>query len=187
MAKKTKVNRRQMLDIISNVIQSKYISSDQQYMVESNTKGRKGSMKCQINTNKEETLLCQFDLGGKNHNLFPYYNQKVSGMVSMCDYILFVENDREVFAFSIDLKDTNNSPKQQTLVAQTFAEFIVNRIKAVIGDNNFPKPVKYRQIGIKTTCDKMTTKGYANQAYDAEGYLVLPDYRHFYTRLLMDL
>jgi hypothetical protein len=187
MAKKTNVNRRQMLDIISNVIQRKHISIDQQYMVEATTKGRKGSMKCQIDTNKEETLLCKFDQGGKNHILFPYYNPNVSGMISMCDYILFVEDDREVFAFSIDLKDTNNSPKQQTYIAQTFVEFIINRIKAVIGENNFPKPVRYRQIGIKTTCDKMTTKGYEGLSYDEDNYLVIPDCHHFYTRLYMDL
>lgn len=185
MAKKSKANTRQMLDVISGVVINKHIPSDQTRMVEHNTGGRKGSVQCQIDKGKEEILLCRFDQRSKNYQLFPYF-QQVEGMVSMCDYILFVEDDKNLFAFSIDLKDTADSPKPQTIYARTFAEFIVNRIRAVWGMKNFPKPVEYRQVGIKTTCDKMTTMGYARLAYDADGYLVLPDYHHFYTRLLMD-
>ena len=175
-----------MLDIIRSVVKDKYVPANQHHMVETNTGGRLGSMQCQIDTHHEETLLCKFDQGGENCQLFPYF-QEVDGMVSMCDYILFVEDRDELFAFSVDLKDTVNSPKQQTLIAKSFAEFIVNRVKTVFGKEAFHKPVSYRQIGAKSTCDKMTTKGYENQAYDDDGYLVLPDYHHFYTRLLMDL
>ena len=175
-----------MLDIIRSVVKSKYIPADQTCMVENNSGGKKGNMKCQIDTYKEEVLLCRFDQGSNNYLLFPYFQQS-EGMVSMCDYIMFVEDNKKLFAFSIDLKDSTNGPKQQTIYAQTFAEFIVNRIRAVFGEADFPKPVEYRQVGIKTTCDKMTTMGYARLAYDSDGYLVLPDYHHFYTRQLMDI
>ena len=154
-------------------------------MVEQNTGGKKGSMKCQIDTDKEEVLLCRFDQGSTNYQLFPYFQQR-EGMVSMCDYIMFVEDDKQLFAFTIDLKDSANGPQKQTSYARTFAEFIVNRVKAVFGEANFPKPVEYRQIGIKTTCGKMTTKGYTHLAYNSDGYLVLPDYHHFFTRQLME-
>lgn len=186
MAKKNRVDCHQMLDIISSVLEAQYISVDQNFMVETNTGGKCGSMQCQIDTKNEETLLCKFDQSGNNHKLFPYFKE-VHGMVSMCDYILFVEDNNELVAFSIDLKDTIISPKQQTLIAKTFAEFIVNRIKVILGEASFPKPVRFRQIGIKTSCDKMTTKGYEKLVYDDDDYLVLPDYHHFYTRLLMDL
>ena len=56
----------------------------------------------------------------------------------------------------------------------------------IVGEDVFSKPVRYRQIGVKTTCHKMPTMGYAKLAYDKDDYLVLPDYRHFYTRLMMD-
>lgn len=174
-----------MLDIIRSVVKNKHIPTDQTCMVENKTGGKKGSMKCQIDTDKEEVLLCRFDQGGNNYQLFPYF-QQVDGVVSMCDYILFVEDDKNLFTFSIDLKDSANGPKQQTIYAHTFAEFIINRIRAVFGATKFPKPVEYRQIGIKTTCDKMTTMGYTRLTYDNDGYLVLPDYHHFFTRLLMD-
>ena len=186
MAKKNRPNPRQMLDIIRSVVEDKYIPSDQSNMVEYKTGGRIGSMRCQIDTHHEEILLCKFDQGSKNYLLFPYFQQK-PGMVSMCDYLLFAEDDEELVVFSVDLKDTIDSPKQQTLLAKTFAEFILNRIKAVFWEEGFPKQVRYRQIGIKTTCRKMTTKGYDKLKYDKDDYLVLLDYHRLYTRQLMEL
>lgn len=185
MVKKADINNHQMLDIIRSVVKDRNIPDDQQHMVEKKTSGRLGSMSCQINTLKEEVLLCTFDERANNYKQFPYF-QQVHGMVSMCDYILFVEDEKELVAFSIDLKDSTDGPKQQTLRTKPFAEFIVNRIKVVVGEDVFSKPVRYRQIGVKTTCHKMPTMGYAKLAYDKDDYLVLPDYRHFYTRLMMD-
>ncbi len=175
-----------MLDIIRSVIKGKYVPEDQKYMAERDTNGRLGSMRCQIDTNGEEVLLCSFDERTNNYLHFPYF-QQVHGMVSMSDYVLFVEDDKEMVAFSIDLKDSKDGPKPQTMRTQTFAEFIVNRIRVVFGETVFSKKVRYRQIGIKTTCCKMTTKGYEQMKYDEDYYLVLPDYHHFYTRHLMDL
>lgn len=185
MASKNNVKPRLMLDVIASVIKSKFIPADQTKMVELNTKGRKGSMECKIYTKNEELLLCSFDERGNNYRHFPYFIQE-EGMVSMCDYILFVEDTNNLFVFSIDLKDSNNGPREQTLRAKTFAKFIINRIQVIKGKDRFPKDVHFRQIGIKTTQQKMTTKGY-EQSYDSEGYLLLPDYHTFYTRWLMNL
>lgn len=185
MAKKNNINPRQMLDVIASVIKDKYIPADQTKMIELNTKGRKGSMACRICTKDEEVLLCTFDERGNNYRHFPYFFQE-EGMVCMCDYILFVEDANNLFVFSIDLKDSTSGPRQQTLRTKAFAEFIINRIRVVKGKDSFPKDVQYRQIGIKTTQQKMTTKGY-EELYDSEGYRLLPDYHNFYTRWLMDL
>lgn len=175
-----------MLNVIQNVIRSKYIPADQNHMVETNTHGRKGTMTCQIDCNKEETLLCSFDQRGHNNLLFPYFNEK-HGFVSMCDYILFAEDHKNLFIFLIDMKDTSDSPKQQTGIAQTFAEFIISRITEIKGKDAFPKHVEYRRVGCKTAKTRLTTKGYSKLTYDVDGYIVLPDYHHFYTRWLMDL
>lgn len=175
-----------MLDVIQNVIKGIYIPADQENMVETCTNGRQGSMSCHIDRKNEEVLLCKFDQQEKNSLLFPYF-EEVHGFVSMCDYILFVEDDSSLFVFLVDLKDSRDSAKPQTMIAQTFAEFIINRIKTIIGRDNFPKPVEYRKIGVKTTNAKMTTKGYEKMAYDPDGYVVLPDYHKFYTRRMMDL
>lgn len=185
MARANNVNQRQMLDVIARVIKGKHVAPDQTKMEERKTGGRKGSMECKIDTKDEETLLCTFDERGNNYRHFPYFLQE-EGMVCMCDYILFVEDAEKLFVFSIDLKDSTSAPKQQTLRTKPFAEFIINRIRAVKGVESFPKEVQFRQIGIKTTQQKMTTKGY-EQGYDGDGYLLLPDYHHFYTRWLMEL
>lgn len=160
--------------------------ADQSQMTEKKTGGRRGTMVCQICRKHEETLLFSFDERGNNQKHFPYFKE-VSGFVSMSDYVLFVEDADALFVFSIDLKDSPDGAKRQTLITRTFAEFIVHRIKTIMGDGAIPKPIHYRQIGIKTTCYKLTTKGYENMRYDDDGYLVLPDYHRFYTRLLMDL
>lgn len=179
-------NTRQMLDVIESVIKEKYIPAEQLQMVERKTGGRRDSMACHIDRKHEEVLLCSFDERGNNNKLFPYFKE-VSGFVSMSDYVLFVEDEDSLFVFSIDLKDSAHSPKQQTMLARTFAEFIINRIKTIFGESAFSKTIQYRQIGIKTTCFKTTTKAYENLHYDSDGYLTLLDCRRFYTRLLMDL
>lgn len=82
-----------MLDVIRGVVKDKYVPSDQSHMQETGTGGRKGAMQCQIDTNDEEVLLCRFDQGGNNYLLFPYFQQQ-TGMTSMCDYIMFVEDNK---------------------------------------------------------------------------------------------
>lgn len=186
MAKKNKKNLRLMLDVISSVIKSKFIPAEQIKMVESSTHGKKGAMECVICNKEEETLLCSFDQKGNNKSLFPYFNE-TDGMVSMCDYILFAEDSGGLYVFSIDLKDTTISPKKQTIIGNSFAKFIINRICAIKEKSVFPKPVRFAQIGIKTTCEKQTTKSFEEMAYDSDYYMVLPDYHKFYTRKLIDL
>lgn len=186
MARNVKSNPRLMLDVIRSVIKDKYIPADQTQMVERNTNGRKGKMACKICTHTEELLLCSFDERANNYRHFPYF-QQVEGMVSMCDYILFVEDVADLYVFSIDLKDSSNGPKKQTSRAKVFAEFILNRIRVVRGEKDFPKVIHYGQIGIKTTCNKMTTKGYDEMSFDEDNYMVLPDYHQLHTRVLMDL
>ena len=186
MATTKNQNKRLMLDVIQSVIRDKHIPTDQNNMVEVKTNGRLGSMTCHIDCKDEEVLLCSFDERCNNSLQFPYFKE-VHGMVSMCDYIVFVEDDNSLFVFLVDLKDSANSAKEQTCIAKTFAEFIVNRITEIFGAQSFYKPVQYRKIGVKSTNCKTTTKAYEKEAYDSDDYLVLLDYHHFYTRRLMDL
>lgn len=175
-----------MLDIIKRVIKDKYIPNNQTIMTETDTGGKQGEMSCSIECKDEEILLCSFDRKGNNEKLFPYFCPR-DGYLSMCDYILFAEDNEKLFVFLIDLKDTTNSAKKQVEIAQTFASFITDRISEIEGSANFPKPIEFRKIGIKTTHMKMTTKEYEKLAYDKDNYLVLPDYHHFYVRRYMDL
>ncbi len=188
MAREQKSERRDMLNILEEVIEREFIPANQDVMEESGTSGRIGQMECHLSYDNrtEQTLLCKFDKAENNKVLFPYFRE-VHGFLGMCDYILFVEDVDNLFVFMIDLKDSANSAKHQATYAQTFAEFIINRIKTIKGEEAFPKPVSYRKIGVKTTCAKCTSKQYARLCYDEDNYLVLPNYHEFRTRLLMDL
>lgn len=184
---KTSSNCRVMLDAIKQAIKSSFIPCEQQKMFADDTTGKQGNMECRIcESNNEETLLCSFDKGGDNYLLFPYFKEE-HGLVSMCDYILFAEDDKSLFVFLIELKDSIHRAKRQTQIAQSFAEFLVKRIKETIGDTHFAKYVEYRKVGVKTTRSKMTTKGYYKLAYDPDGYAVLPDYHKFYVKRMKEL
>ena len=187
MAREEKVEHRDILSIIEEVIRAEFIPDDQTVMREDDTHGKKGSMVCHISADSrsEQVLLCKFDKGEDNKSLFPYFNE-VHGFLSMCDYIMFVEDTDNLFVFLIDLKDTSNSAKPQTMYAESFAAFILERIRAVKGDGIISKPVSYRKIGVKTGCVKCTTKQYETLGYDKDYYLTLPNYHTFHTRLLMD-
>ncbi len=176
-----------MLDAIQQAIVKNYIPADQFTMIATNTHGKTGEISCRICTSKnEQILLCNFDQEGENYRLFPYFQEK-QGLVSMCDYILFVEYDDIMFIFLIELKDSAHHSKKQTIISQTFAEFLINRIQAISDEACFSKPVEFRKIGIKSGCSKMTTKGYATLTYDRDGYTVLPDYHKFYIKKMKNL
>lgn len=180
-------NNRVMLDAIHQAIKDKFIPENQLDMVANNTNGRHGMMSCHICASKgEEILLMAFDQEGDNCKLFPYFQEK-PGLVSMCDYILFVEDNDKVFVFVIEMKDSSHRSKKQAMMSQPFAEFLVNRIKATSDKHRFSKPVEYRKIGIKSGCSKMTTKGYDTSSYDEDGFTVLLDHHKFYIRRLKEL
>ena len=179
-------NNRILLDAIQQAIKDEFIPENQYDMVANNTNGKLGKMSCHICTSKsEEILLMSFDKEGDNSKLFPYFKEE-QGLVSMCDYILFVEDNSNMFVFVIEMKDSAHRSKRQAMISQPFAEFLINRIKAISGINSPSKHVEYRKIGIKSGCSKMTTKGYASLAYDKDSYLVLPDYRTFYTKQMKE-
>ena len=176
-----------MLDVIQQVIRGEYIPGNQLEMVANDTDGRQGKMTCRICAAQgDEMLLCSFDRCGNNHLLFPYFKEE-QGFTSMCDYILFVEDDESMFVFLIELKDSSHRAKRQTGIARTFAEFIIGRILEIKGKSNFPKSIKYRRVGVKTSHTKMTTKGYDTMGYDNDGYVVLPDYHNLYIRKMKEL
>lgn len=178
---------RVLLDAIRQAIRGDFIPENQYDMIAEDTNGKAGTMSCHIcDSYEDEILLCSFDKEGGNSKLFPYF-QEEQGLLSMCDYILFVEDDNKMFVFLVELKDSSHHSKKQTLIAQSFAEFLVSRIKAIRDEALFSKDIEYRKIDVKSRCSKMTTKGYASLSYDPDGYTVLPDYHKFYIKQLKEL
>ena len=117
----TNNNNRVVLDAIHQAIKDEFIPENQLDMVANNTNGKLGKMSCRICASRgEEILLMAFDQEGDNCKLFPYLQEK-PGLMSMCDYILFVEDDKSLFVFVIEMKDSSHRSRKQTMISQPFA------------------------------------------------------------------
>ena len=163
-----------MIERLKETILPSFIPNDQGYMTESIVVGRTPqtmhtSIICKKN---QEYLLCQFDRQGLNHQLFPYYNPKVESLVSMCDYILFVEENTRLLVLLIELKH-RSSPKRQLDVSESFGLFICNRLRVIFDD--FDKKPIFRKIGVKERYNPMHSTQDYRFAFDDEGFAYLPN------------
>lgn len=163
-----------MIESLAAAIDPSFIPTDQSWLRESIVVGRTPlTMECEIHPDKGQShLLCQFDRGGENNKLFPYFNFDVDGLVSMCDYVLFVEEPSRLLVLLLELKH-NASPVRQLNISKPFGEFICERLKALSID--FNKPCIYRKIGIRQSYNpKHATKDYHFE-FDKDDYALLPN------------
>ncbi len=163
-----------MLDCLRKAIAKSYIPENQKLMQERIVVEKKPKeMSCKIFPYRGiDYLLCQFDKQDFNNLNFPYFNASVDGLVCMCDYILFVEEDDRLLVLLIELKHKNDSPRKQLTINQSFAQFICDRLTTVF--EGFNKPFFFRKIGIKERYrPKEKTLGHVF-SFDENGYALLP-------------
>lgn len=163
-----------IIERLKETIIPTFIPADQAYMTESIVVGRTPlTMHTEIICNKnQEYLLCQFDRQGLNNQLFPYFNPKVEGLVSMCDYILFVEENTRLLVLLLELKH-RNSPKRQLDINESFGLFICNRLRVLFED--FGKTPIIRKIGVKESYNPMHSTQDYRFGFDDEGFALLPN------------
>ena len=163
-----------IIECLKTAINPSFVPSDQNWLRESIVVGKTPlTMACEIHPYKDQQhLLCQFDRSGANNTLFPYFNPKVDGLVSMCDYILFVEEPRRILVLLLELKHSA-SPIQQLNVSLPFGKFICDRLKVLFGD--FGKPFVFRKIGIKQMYNpKHVTQEYRFE-FNGDDFALLPN------------
>lgn len=183
----SKINDLRMINALRKVIKADRIIPDQDKLVEENVMadGSPFIMETGIMSYRNVGYLsCCFDKGGLNTKEFPYFND-IEGYCKMCDYIVFAEDDERLFVFLVELKNSN-SPIKQLDITETFAKFIIARMQLI--EDNFDKDIYYRKIGVKLTHNghqKRGTKGY-EFCYDDNNYALLPDYRRFDLKYLMN-
>ncbi|OAD21531.1 hypothetical protein THIOM_002696 [Candidatus Thiomargarita nelsonii] len=97
-----------------------------------------------------KALFCQFDTD--ELDIFPYFNQTVPFLNSMCDYTIFYPYENTMFVFLCELKTekVNNSSKQLES-AKLFAEFLINMAEKHLNFKKFM--IEYRAL-IFSTSDK---------------------------------
>lgn len=165
-----------MIERLKEAIKPSCIPNDQGYMIESIVVGKTPlTMHTEIVCNKnQEYLLCQFDKQGFNNQLFPYFNPGIDGLVCMCDYILFVEENARFLVLLLELKH-RSSPKRQLDVSEPFGLFIYNRLRVLFDD--FDKKPIIRKIGVKESYNPMHSTQDYRFDFDDEGFALLPNPR----------
>lgn len=116
------------IEIISEVIDDKFLSEEQSYIFEKDfdKKGKSFEMKFQIVKKGEiEYKLYRFE--SKD---FPFFKE-ISGLKKMCDFILFAEENKFLHIFLIELKLSPESAKKQLDAANEFAHFLLKSTKRI--------------------------------------------------------
>lgn len=150
-----------------------------QYLVDGNElieenldfNGKPFKMKITLKASKGLSFVI-FKFESEKLDIFPYFGE-VAGLKSMCDYVVFVEDAKFLYAFLFELKKTTNSAMPQLNISETFVNFVLERFK-VIG-KKFDKPFEIRKVAIKQyRSNKQTTQGYKERKFKENGYVLLP-------------
>lgn len=105
---------------------------------------------CQVLTFKLDKQLTKEFKGG----VFPFFS-KNKYVCTVCDYIIFSENNGEYFAIVIELKKGKQSTTEQLNAGINFVKFVVSTVNRVKKRNY---SVKLRKVSIKDTFRKRKTK-----------------------------
>jgi len=127
-------NKKSQLEIIKDILSDTYLCKDQYHLKE---KDENVLMSRKIVAHRINYELYKFDGG----NMFPFFkkaekdnddNKPASGLRKMCDYILFTEEGKTLYALLIELKaNTGHSPQKQLEAAKIFIDFIEASIKRI--------------------------------------------------------
>lgn len=78
--------------------------------------------------------------------LFPFFNRGEAKVTSFCDYIIFSEDNNNLFILLIELKKGDNNVTKQLHAGKCFAEYVVSTVNRVYNLNITPE---IRQISIR--------------------------------------
>ncbi|AMM51871.1 hypothetical protein TH61_12745 [Rufibacter sp. DG15C] len=88
---------------------------------------------CKIINYKFDKELSKDYKGG----LFPFF-AKTKGICSICDYIIFAEKDKTLYALIIELKRGRNTTTPQLNAAECFVNYIINTTNRIHKTNLNP-------------------------------------------------
>jgi hypothetical protein len=105
-------------------------------------------------------------------DLFPYFAD-IRHMKKICDYVIFIENDEEIFVLLFELKrGSSSSPKRQLEMSESFFQFVFKR--AALAGVEIEKEIQIRKIGITDSfTTKMETMFHKNFHYDDSCYTLI--------------
>nr|WP_325289726.1 hypothetical protein [uncultured Bacteroides sp.] len=172
---------------IKDILVDKYMASDQTSVQERNkdARGKEFVMKRDVVGHSSiEYVIYRFD--PDKVDLFPYFKE-IKGLRKICDYLIFAEDSSRLFAFIVELKKHQGSPRPQLELSECFVRFILEKANKV--GRGIEKELHIRKIGLKDSgnSNKRRTTYYKDMQYEEGGYLLLQDKCPLRLALLMDL
>jgi hypothetical protein len=117
------------LDFIEQLLDNRYIDTSQLLQEKRVSNGEKFHMERRIVSHQGITFLL-FRYDTNKVKLFPYFSD-ISGLKQMCDYILFVEKEQNLYICLIELKLGTESANKQLQASESFASFMMDSAKRV--------------------------------------------------------
>ena len=131
-----------MLNEIREILEEEFLWNGR-YLEE-----KKTNMSIKIDKRGCKYLAYSFDkdLKGYKGGLFPYF-KRVAKLSSICDYIIFAEDntDKKLFVLLIELKKSSANTLPQLKAGKIFAQFLINTVNRV---NQLSYNPKFRLISI---------------------------------------
>lgn len=114
-------------ECIESILHPDYVPEDQTYLCEEKSDG-KIVLPIRFKSNRGSYKVFRFGEPKKSKPIFPFFRQDVPGLLQLCDYIIFVEEQNEFFVFVLELKKPKgkaNDAKKQLRAGRLLAKFIV--------------------------------------------------------------
>ncbi|VTQ01793.1 hypothetical protein [Sphingobacterium daejeonense] len=115
-------------------------------------------MKIEIDRRGCKSLVIKPDVElGKEYKggIFPFFNNKKSGVCKICDYLIFGLENNKIYAILIELKKGDRNTMPQLKAAENFLNFIISTANRLEGKNI---NVITRKVSIKEIKRKPKTK-----------------------------
>lgn len=138
MAKTIKTQNQ--LDLVKEILDISYQDFSTILTEDNVASGNKSfKMERKILSKNKNYLLFRYD--PNKINMFPYFSS-TSGLKKICDYIMFVEDSKNLFILLIELKLGTESASKQLSASESFVNFILdsaNRIGLKLTNINVKK------------------------------------------------
>ena len=147
------MSKRSKLEIIDEILNNKFKDFSRKLIEENtDTKQKRFKMERKIFSKNINYSLYRYD--PSNTEIFPYFTDK-KGLKKICDYIMFIEDNKFLHVLLIELKKGKDSAKMQLEASKVFAEYIIKTIKRLKYDFDIENEnIHYKLVVIKESKSK---------------------------------
>lgn len=87
----------------------------------------------------------------KEQKLFPFFNLDCSSATKRCDYLIFIQQDIDIFIICLEMKTGDKAEAKKNAIAQleateTFVTYLINTAERIYGDKFDKNKVNVRKV-----------------------------------------